>query len=499
MNGFTPRGGRRGAPPGTRKDPATRGGTRGGIGRFREAMVLAFLAALTMAVFGQLATAPFTGLDDWQYIKDNISVRAGLTWNGVRWAFTTFHDSNWHPLTWLSHMLDISLFGMDPGPQHLVNLALHLASVCLVCHLLFLITGSLWRSALVAALFAIHPLHVESVAWLSERKDVLSTFFWAVNLGAYVRYCRKPSAGRYLTVPAAFIPALLSKPMVITMPFLLLLLDYWPLGRMNLSPRQGTSQETHSFRHLAAEKIPLMLLSAGVSLVTYRAQTEAMKALAMTDRVANALISYVAYAVKMLWPARLAFYYPHPGSHPAWKVAAAAVTLSVVSLAVILKVRKMPYLAVGWCWYLGMLIPVIGLVHVGGQAMADRYTYVPLIGLFMALTWAAGDLSERSAAARRVLGTLAPAILLSLAVAAWFQTRLWRDNLSLFGHTLEVTENNWLAHDTYGGYLVRLGRLTEAVTHFREALPEFQAALRINPGYVEARTNLDKARALLNP
>ncbi len=409
------------------------------------------LVVLVVASYAQAFALGFVNFDDPRYVYQNPTVLRGVTADGLVWAFSGFHVANWHPLTWLSHMLDVELFGTAPAGHHAVSVGLHAANTVLLFLVLLGATGRAWRSALAAALFAVHPLHVESVAWISERKDVLSTFFWLAGTLAYVAYARRPTLRRMTAVAVALALGLLSKPMVVTFPFTLLLLDFWPLGRLRTgepaSPMRG-------WWPLVREKLPLFALSAASCVLTVLAQAggravSAEDVLPVGDRIANALWSYVAYLGQAAWPAGLAAVYPHPAftvaGFPAWKAIAAAVVLAAVSAVVVWQRRRRPYLLFGWLWYLGTLVPVIGLVQVGLQARADRYTYVPLIGIFVAVAWLAADVAERSRVARRAIPVVAGAVVLASAAAAWVQTGYWRDSFSLFGHALQVTHDNSLA------------------------------------------------------
>ncbi len=453
------------------------------------AVSCALVALATLAAYGRLPSLGFVGYDDPEYVTDNPSVEAGLTARGLAWALTTFHAANWHPLTWLSHMADCQLFGLDPLGHHLTSLLLHVASACFLLIALRRLTGDIGKSAFVAALFALHPLHVESVAWVAERKDVLSTVFWALSIWAYARYVERPAPRRYLAVALFFILSLAAKPMAVTLPFLLLLLDFWPLRR-SISPSGGTG----ALRRCVAEKIPLFALAAASCAVTILAQAQgrALEAAARFPigvRLANAAVSYVAYVYKTLWPARLAVFYPHPGNKLAASQAIAAFAiLVVVTAAVVLAWRRRPYLAVGWFWYLGTLVPVIGLVQAGEQAMADRYTYVPLTGLFIMVAWGVPDLAslagERLGRSLRVaIATASLVWLAALAVVTWRQVGFWRNGYTLFEHALAVTQDNYLAHYNLGTALAERGERREAELHLREAV-------RIEPDDVESQNNL---------
>jgi protein O-mannosyl-transferase len=344
------------------------------------------LVLVNVAVFGAVRHFDFVTWDDPPYVTENPIVRAGLTWSGVVWAFTTAHGPYWHPLTWLSHMLDVQLYGLHAGGHHLTNLVLHVSNSVLLLLLLRRMTGALWKSAAVAALFAVHPLHVESVAWVAERKDVLSTLFWILTMWAYLTYARRPGAGRYAAVLLVFALALMAKPMVVTLPLILLLLDVWPLGRVSLS-----------WHRLVLEKTPMFALSAAAGVATIVVQQRVGALAAITSvtpglRVANALVSYGNYLAKTLWPARLAALYPYPQSLPAWPwLLTCGFGLAAISVAAVRLAPRRPYLMMGWFWYLLTLLPVIGLVQVGPQAMVDRFTYVPLVGVFVIVVWGASD------------------------------------------------------------------------------------------------------------
>jgi tetratricopeptide (TPR) repeat protein len=438
------------------------------------------LLAATLAVYSQVRNYEFVNYDDPEYVGENPHVRAGLTADSVAWALTSFDAANWFPLTWITHMADYQFFGMESGWHHLTNVWLHALNALLLFAVLKRMTRARWPSALVAFLFALHPLHVESVAWVAERKDVLSAFFWFLTLWCYARYVERPGVGRYLTVLLAFSLGLMAKPMIVTLPFVLLLLDVWPLRRSPLP---------------WLEKLPLLALSAGASLVTFLAQRSsgAVAPLAGTPlalRMENALVSYLVYIGDMFWPASLAVLYPLPRALPVLGVAAAGLALAGISLVVARQWRARPYLAVGWCWYLGTLVPVIGLVQVGTQSHADRYTYVPMIGLTIMLAWGAAELVERWPRARKaVIAAAVVACSASLAVT-WFQIQYWASTETLLGHTLEVTSDNFITHHNLADYYLQHGRNEEARQHDAEAL-------RINPMYMEARLNLALALSLL--
>jgi protein O-mannosyl-transferase len=448
-------------------------------------------------VFGQTVQHEFVNYDDNLYVYDNPQVAHGLTAGAIAWSFTSFDASNWHPLTWLSHALDCELYGTQhPGLHHLTNVVLHAAVAISLFLVLWQMTGSLWPSAFVAAVFAVHPLRAESVAWVSERKDLLSGLFFMLTLGAYLRYVRHPfSWRRYLLVAAMFALGLMTKPMLVTLPFVLLLLDYWPLGRMPLSSWGGSCTATpgatvqlspqpvpsqQAWRRLIAEKLPLLLLAAASCRVTSLAQHRAIipfDLVPIHSRIVNALISYVAYIGQLFYPSGLVLFYPYPGEGvPLWKVAGAAAVLVGISVAAVLAWRRLPYLFVGWFWYLGMLVPVIGLVQVGEQAMADRYTYLPQIGLCIAVTWtavAAGQTflsAGRSGAYRRwAFGVASALVLAALVACGWRQTSYWKNSETIWTRTLAFTANNAFAHNNLGVALSNRDAVDAAIAHFQKA------------------------------
>jgi tetratricopeptide (TPR) repeat protein len=479
----------------------------------RPSMLCLLLALCTFAVFLPVARQGFVNYDDSDYVTENSHVLGGLKWANIVWAFTTGHASNWHPLTWLSHMLDCQLFGHAAGPQHLVSVGFHVANTLLLLLLLRRMTGALWRSALVAALFALHPLHVESVAWASERKDVLSGFFFLLTLGAYVRYvevqspkskAQSPStasnkapspsrityhASRYFVLSLSlFALGLMSKPMLVTLPFVLLLMDYWPLHRFEpstLNPQPST------LLRLVVEKAPFFLLAAASSVITFIVQRKGgavSTSLTVGARIANALVSYIRYIGKTFWPVDLSILYPHPGRWPAWQVIASAVLLLGIFAAVLLLARRRPYLAVGWLWFCGTLVPTIGLVQVGIQSMADRYTYLPLIGLFMMLAWGANELIPERPWREQALAIGGMLLLAASALLTERQVQFWRDSEALFGHAVQVTRDNYLAYNNLGFYQSGKGRTAEAMRNYRQAL-------KINPAYEDALNNLGYALA----
>lgn len=461
--------------------------------RYRvEILICLGLAFVTAAVYWQVGTHQFINLDDDVYVYENPAVQAGLTARGCAWAFSTFTSANWHPLTWLSHMLDVQLFGLNAGRHLYTNLVFHILNTLLLFVVLRRMTGAVWRSAAVATLFALHPLHVESVAWVSERKDVLSTFFWMLALLAYARYTeRTQSWGRYLLVVIALICGLMAKPMLVTLPFVLLLLDYWPLNRLRWQSADGTKALLAKALPLIREKIPLFALVAASSVVTYMAQQYggAVKSLTrfpLPARLSNVVVAYAGYLAKMLWPSKLAVYYPYELSRPAWQLIVAALVLSSVTALVLYAARRRGYLLTGWLWYLGTLVPVIGLVQVGEQSLADRYTYVPLVGLFLMLVWGTGDF-VKGWRFRRVASAIAAAALAAILCAlTWQQVGRWRDNVTLYEYSLGVTANNYVINNNLGYALSKQGRRTEGIARLNEAL-------RIKPDFFEAHNSLGAA------
>jgi tetratricopeptide (TPR) repeat protein len=414
----------------------------------------------------------FVNFDDHIYVYENPLVVKGLSTEGIVGAFTHTHALNWHPLTTLSHMLDCQLYGLNAGGHHLTNVILHTISVLLLFLVLSQMTGGLWRSAFVAALFAIHPLHVESVAWVAERKDVLSGVFFMLTLAAYSHYARAPSRSRYLLVALLFACGLMSKPMLVTLPFVLLLLDYWPLDKF----KDENSEVGSRLRRLVMEKIPLLALSTCsclVTLFTQRQGPHAMDQLPFLWRLNNAFVSYLTYIWQMLWPVRLAVFYPHPNNRlPLVEVTVAIAFLIGVSLLVIRLRQSKPYLVTGWFWYLGMLVPVIGLIQVGEQAHADRYTYLPQIGLYIVIVWSIGDLllESTSRVRRAIVGVAAAIIIVSLSARAFSQTSYWKNSETLWNHTLSVTSDNDVAHNNLGFLFLRSGELDKAISEFQTAL-----------------------------
>jgi len=492
----------------------------------RECLVCLLFVIGILAIYWQVGNNDFINFDDKVYVTENQYVQAGLDVEGLKWAFTTMHGSNWHPLTWLSHMLDCQLYGLNPKGHHLTNVLFHILNTILLFLIFQRMTGALWKSALVASLFTLHPLHVESVAWVAERKDVLSTFFWMLTMGVYVFYVENPGIKKYLLTILLFALGLMAKPMLVTLPFVLLLLDFWPLGRFRVkksdsahnsdhsSPKETKDKKRKPPRPLAKnvgvvkkitrfdyqwslalpilwEKLPFFILVVISSTITFFAQqsggaVSSLDAFPLTVRISNALVSYVSYMGKMIWPFNLAVLYPHPGMLADWKVAGACLLLLSISFMAIRMMKKFPYFIVGWLWYLGTLVPVIGLVQVGSQAMADRYTYVPLIGIFIIIVWGISDLTAGWRYRKGGIIVVSVTLLSILIVVAWFQVRHWTNSITLFRHTINATENNSTAHNSLGVALDAQGKTEDAIYHYKKAL-------EIKPSYSKAYYNLGNA------
>jgi tetratricopeptide (TPR) repeat protein len=468
----------------------------------KQTLVISIYLALTVSallVFWQVRIFDFVNYDDIDYVYENPHVLNGLTTDGVWWAFTTGYSTNWHPLTWLSLMLDCQLFGANAGRMHLVNLLLHLANTLLLFTVLKKMTGALWQSAFVAALFALHPLHVESVAWIAERKDVLSTFFLLLTLAAYIGYANRPSIFRYAVTLAVFAFGLMTKPMLVTLPFVLLLLDYWPLNRLMpqtvaLSGRQNrksasAANNPPTLYRIIIEKVPFFVLSVISSVITFLVQRSSgavsdIDALSLNNRIANIFLSYAQYIGKMFWPQNLAAFYPfNVGSIPFWQAAACALLLLGISFFVVRFGRSQRYLLTGWFWFVGTLVPVIGIVQVGRQSYADRYTYVPYIGLFIMLAWGLPQLLSKWAQRKIALGLSMVIILTALGICAHRQVSYWKNSITLFSHVNEVTQNNFTACNNLGAAYNSIGRYAEAIKSYNQAII-------LNPNYVIAQNNI---------
>ncbi len=496
------------------------------------ALICLALVMVTIAAFWQLKDSGFVNFDDQLYVYENAYIQSGLNFDSIKLAFSSDlakHSGHWHPLTWLSLMLDHSLFGLNPTGYHLVNLLFHVLNTVLLFLVLRHMTRALWPSAFVAALFAIHPLHVESVAWVVERKDVLSTFFWMLTMGAYSYYVQQKTIQRYAFILLFFILGLMSKPMLVTLPFVLLLLDFWPLQRftearpvpripaaeikpevsgkkkksgkkeaektvMAVKPAEVTKPAVPEFKWsliypLLLEKVPLFVLAVLSSIVTYLAAHSAgavhSKAIPLFVRLGNAIVSYGSYIVKMIVPVNLAVLYPYPGSVIPWQVFGALLLLIAITAAVIWRMKQSPYLATGWLWYLGTLVPVIGIVQAGPQAMADRYTYVSLIGLFIMLAWGIAEVSQKWKYRKEALMAAAALCILCFSILTWKQVGYWHDSFSLFNHALNVTKNNYRVYNMRGVAYADLG-------NFKQAIEDYGRAIEIEPGYPEAYYNRGK-------
>ncbi|HEX4424485.1 MAG TPA: tetratricopeptide repeat protein [Terriglobales bacterium] len=454
----------------------------------RPVVLCLLLVVATLALYNSVSHFPFVNFDDNHYVTENLHVRAGLTWNTITWAFGSLEEYNWHPLTWISHALDCQLFGLNPAGHHYTNVLLHAINAVLLFLLLQRATGFTWRSLMVAALFALHPINVESVAWISERKNVLSMLFFLLALGTYGWYVRKPGIGRYVTVAALFALGLMAKPQIITFPFVLLLCDYWPLGRMGPA-LSGKQMARRSFPWLVLEKLPLLLMSAASAMITMKAQSTGRAVYSLADvslsiRLENAVVAYARYVGKAFWPSNLCVLYPHPlGSLTTLQVIGAFLFLGTVTIVVFLA-RSQRYLVVGWLWFLGTLVPMIGLVQVGDQALADRYAYLSFIGLFVMVCWSVTDWSLKGAAPIRwTVSVGAFVALLALAVVAHRQIGYWAGDVALWSRVVEVTVPNPLTQDNLGDALIRDNRIDEAIPHF-------QAALQMNPADVVAHIDV---------
>jgi tetratricopeptide (TPR) repeat protein len=441
-----------------------------------DAYISALLLLITALVYWPVTRHEFINYDDPLYVTENQVVQDGLSAAGVQWAFVGYHASNWHPVTWLSHMIDASVFALDPGGHHLTNLLLHLANTFLLFWLLRKLTGARWRCAAVAALFAWHPLHVESVAWVAERKDVLSTLFLLLCLWAYVTYTARRGVGRYLMALGLFALGLMSKPMLVTLPCLLLLLDYWPLGRLHLKAP------------LIIEKIPFFALSFASCLITFSAQhsggaVQSMQAMPLLLRLDNAFVAYAGYLRKMFWPMDLAIFYPLTAQISPLQITISIVILAAVSFAAWHWRRQRPYLVFGWLWYVGTLVPVIGLIQVGSQSMADRYTYVPLIGVFIMVAWALAEWASHQPRAQLTVRFVTVMSLSACLASTCGYVPQWQSSHTLFEHAVKVMPNNFMAYNNLGAALKDEGKIAEATSRYLEAV-------RLNPDYSFAHFNL---------
>ena len=487
----------------------------------RITIVSIILILLILTVYWPVQHYEFLNFDDQVYVTDNLHVRSGLSWQNVFWAFRSTDAGFWHPLTWLSLMMDHQLYLMNAGGYHWTNVLFHVGSTLLLFMVLHRMTGAVWRSGFVAALFAIHPLHVESVAWVAERKDVLSGLFWMLTMLAYVWYVKRPAICRYFFVLVAFILGLMSKPMLVTLPFVLLLLDYWPLGRF----ADGNGKTT-AVVSLVIEKLPLIFLSICVGLLTYYSEDKfgalsSLNRFPLDIRIGNALVSYGIYIQKTFWPVGLSIFYPHPGAWPVWQIMLSGLLLLLMTAIVFANKKTFPYLLVGWSWFILTLAPVIGLIQLGTIAGADRYTYIPLIGIFIMIAWLVPDLLKTITNKKRILMILVFTAIALSAVVSRFQIQHWRDSFSVFQHALNVTEGNYKAHHGIGMVYFNRGDISKALFHLSESLKmlennrarndlgfvlmnqgrvaeaesQFRQSLRTNPQNAQAHNNLGVALA----
>jgi hypothetical protein len=457
-------------------------------------LICMFLTLGTIFIYWQVQYHAFLFYDDQVYVTNNKYVRSGLNPESIYWAFTNTDFGFWHPLTWLSLMLDQTIYGFNAGGYHWTNVLFHIANTLLLFLVLYRMTSGLWRSSFVAALFAFHPLHVESVAWIAERKDVLSAFFWMLTMYTYVLYVECPGYKKYMIIIFAFVFGLMAKPMLVTLPFVLLLLDYWPLRRFqsdDLKYKNGSQRRPHPVFLLILEKVPFFIIAVVMSVITFFAEKNfvslsSTESFSLTIRVANAIVSFVAYIWKMIWPYHLAPIYPHPGMWPIWQVILSALFLVFLSIVIVRNWRNYPYLSMGWFWYLGTMLPVVGLVQVQAQAMADRYTYIPLIGLFIIVAWGVPELLKNWHYGKKIIILSSGTALSFLIICSWFQVSYWQNDMTLFEYTLNITNKNYKAHHGMGCALLAGGNIDTAVFHFQEAL-------KINPEYAEVRNDLGNA------
>ena len=470
-------------------------------------VICILLSALVLAVYWKVQYHEFINYDDGRYITENKHVKSGLSKENFIWAFTHSHSSNWHPITWLSHMLDAHFYGLNPNGHHLTSLGLHIANSLLLFLVLCRMTGEVWKSCFVASLFAFHPINIESVAWVSERKSVLSTFFWLITTWAYINYVQKKNFIRYSIVFLFFILGLMSKPMLVTLPFVFLLLDYWPLNRFKIPPAnkppsaKEVNQIKSSLLSLFIEKIPFLVLVVGSSTITLIAQKSwgsivSLETAPLTSRISNALVSYLKYLEKMVWPNNFSIFYPYPtDGFVLWKVLMSVLVLTTITFVSIRLIKKAPYLAVGWFWYLGTLIPVIGLVQVGQQAMADRYAYIPFIGMFIIIAWGLPELLKNYLFRKKLILFLAGIYFSVLMTLCWIQLQYWENSIKIFQHAINVTVKKY---PSFVGIYNNLGVVLIAQNKFEEARTNLKKAVELQPNYPESQNNLGYALSELN-
>jgi len=457
--------------------------------------LLAAIMVVTLAVFSPVLWHDFISFDDDYFVYENSNILSGLNFEVIRWAFTSGHEANWIPLSMLSHALDIQMFGLNPAGHHAVNLLLHIASSCMLFLFFKRATGALWKSAAVACMFALHPLHVESVAWVSERKDVLSTFFGLLMLYQYLRYTEKPGISRYCATLVCFVLGLLSKPMLVTFPLVLLLLDWWPLNRIKLVSGSDHFLRRSGLTRLVIEKIPFIVLTICSSIITYRVQQvvgELQQGYTFVSRVGKSCIAYMTYLYKMIWPIDLAILYPFPKYPPSSaKILFSAVILMLITVAVIWGGKRFPFLITGWLWYLITLLPVIGLIQIGQHSVADRYTYIPLIGLFVVLAWGFPLLLDKCRYRASIIVGAAVCTLVAMLALTVLQLQYWKNSETIYKRTLEVTEGNWVIHNNLGLVYLNQGRIDKAFWHFDQSL-------KAKPSYSMAYLNLGAAYITIN-
>ncbi len=478
--------------PATFAENALGQGSRAGI----IFLLCVALAIVTLAVYWQTGSHEFINFDDNDYVTENLRVANGVTVENLIWAFTTFDAGNWHPITWLSHISDVQLFGMNPRCHHLTSVAIHTATSLLLFSLLFRLTAKLWQSLFVASLFALHPLHVESVAWVAERKDVLCAFFWFLTLLVYGEYAAKRKTSLYLLALGTFVLGLMSKPMLVTLPIVMLLMDFWPLGRYELEKRVEVRELLGRVITLTKEKVPFFACSLLSSIITIYAQNKSGAINGLYEysfrlRLENAAMAYLKYIGKTVWPYDLAVFYPFPLSTPFWLVISSLLILLFISVAAIRQIRSHPYFALGWFWFLITLVPVIGIVKVGGQSMADRYTYIPITGLFIMVAWGIPEMINGLRYRQWIIGLFSGAVMITVTALTWQQLGYWRSNTVLYRHSLKVTGNNPVINYNLGSALHIKGDIYAAIH-------EYQQVLQMDPSYVNAHYNYGHALQTLN-